>query len=160
MVDVSHGQELDYSAFSVIDASQIPYKQVAKYRSNSIAPMLYPSVIYDVARSYNSAYVFIEVNDIGQQVADILHHDLEYENLLMVTQRGRAGQVLGGGFGSGQSQMGIKTTKKVKQVGCLNLKNAIEADNFIIEDFDTISELTSFVSRGIPTKPIPDIMMI
>ena len=58
VVDVSHGEELDYSAFSVIDSSQIPYKQVAKYRSNSIAPMLYPSIIHDVAKKYNNAYVW------------------------------------------------------------------------------------------------------
>lgn len=148
VVDVSHGEELDYSAFSVVDASQIPYKQVAKYRSNSIAPMLYPSIIHDVATKYNDAYVFIEINDIGQQVADIMHYELEYENMLMVTQRGRAGQCLGGGFGVGQAQLGIKTTQKVKQVGCLNLKNAIEGDKLLIEDFDTISELTSFVSKG------------
>jgi hypothetical protein len=148
VVDVSHGEELDYSAFSVIDASQIPYKQVAKYRSNSIAPMLYPSIIHDVAKSYNNAYVFIEINDIGQQVADILHYDLEYENVLMVVQKGRAGQMLAGGFGQGQAQLGIKTTKKVKQIGCLNLKNVIEDDKLIIEDFDTISELTSFISKG------------
>jgi hypothetical protein len=148
VVDVSHGEEMDYSAFSVIDASQIPYKQVAKYRSNSIAPMLYPSIIHDVATQFNNAYVFIEINDIGQQVADILHYDLEYENLLMVVQKGRAGQMLAGGFGQGQAQLGIKTTKKVKQIGCLNLKNVIEDDKLIIEDFDTISELTSFISKG------------
>jgi hypothetical protein len=148
VVDVSHGEELDYSAFSVVDASQIPYKQVAKYRSNSIAPMLYPSIIHDVAKQFNNAYVFIEINDIGQQVADILHYDLEYENVLMVVQKGRAGQMLAGGFGQGQAQLGIKTTKKVKQIGCLNLKNVIEDDKLIIEDFDTISELTSFISKG------------
>jgi len=148
VVDVSHGEELDYSAFSVVDASQIPYKQVAKYRSNSIAPMMYPSIIHDVAKRYNNAYVFIEINDVGQQVADILHYDLEYENVLMVVQKGRAGQMLAGGFGQGQAQLGIKTTKKVKQIGCLNLKNVIEDDKLIIEDFDTISELTSFISKG------------
>jgi hypothetical protein len=148
VVDVSHGEELDYSAFSIVDASQIPYKQVAKYRSNSIAPMMYPSIIHDVAKQFNNAYVFIEINDIGQQVADILHYDLEYENILMVVQKGRAGQMLAGGFGQGQAQLGIKTTKKVKQIGCLNLKNVIEDDKLIIEDFDTISELTSFISKG------------
>ena len=147
-VDVSHGEDLDYSAFSVIDASQLPYRQVAKYRSRSIAPMMYPSIIYDVAQKYNNAYVFVEINDIGQQVASILYEDLEYENILMIASRGRAGQVLSGGFGSEKTQLGITMSKKVKQIGCINLKNMIEGDRLIIEDFDTISELTSFISKG------------
>jgi hypothetical protein len=148
VVDVSHGEGLDFSAFSVIDSGQFPYRQVARYQSAAIAPMAYPTVIQNAALKYNSAFVFVEVNDIGQQVADILHHDLEYDNMMMVTTRGRAGQVLGAGFGVGQAQLGIKTSKKVKQIGCMNLKNLIEADKFIIEDFDTIAELTSFVARG------------
>ena len=148
IVDVSHSEGLDYSAFSVIDSSEFPYRQVAKYRNASVSPMTYPTIIENSARKYNDAFVLVEVNDIGQQVADIMHSDLEYDNLMMVTQRGRAGQVLGGGFGVGQSQLGVRTSKKVKQVGCLNLKNLIEDDKFIIEDFDTIAELTSFVARG------------
>ena len=148
VVDVSHGEGLDFSAFSVIDSSEFPYKQVAKYRNATIAPLAYPTIVHNAAQKYNDAFIFVEINDIGQQVADILHYDLEYENMLMVTQRGRAGQVLGGGFGKGQAQIGIKTTRKVKQVGCLNLKHLVEGDKLIIEDFDTVSELTSFVSKG------------
>jgi len=148
VVDVSHGEGLDYSAFSIIDSSEFPYKQVAKYRNATIPPLTYPTIIQNAALKYNDAFVLVEINDIGQQVADILHHDLEYDNMLLVTQRGRAGQVLGGGFGIGQAQIGIKTTKKVKQVGCLNLKNLVENDKLLIEDFDTIAELTSFVARG------------
>ena len=108
---------------------------------------MYPTVILDVAKKYNDAFIFVEVNDIGQQVADIIHHDLEYENLLKVTVKGRAGQMLSGGF-SVQTQFGIKTTKKVKQIGCSNLKTLIEDDKLMIYDFDTISELTSFISKG------------
>lgn len=148
VVDVSHGEGLDFSAFSVIDTTEMPYRQVATYRNANIPPMAYPTIIHNAALRYNSAAVFVEVNDIGQQVADILHHDLEYDNILQVTQRGRAGQVLGGGFGVGKAQLGIKTTKKVKSVGCLNLKNLIEDDKLIVEDFNTISELTAFVHKG------------
>lgn len=147
VVDVSHGEGMDYSAFSVIDASEIPYKQVAKYRNSKISPLMYPTVIHNVAKKYNEALVFIEVNDIGQQVADIMHHDFEYENLLKVTVKGRAGQMLSGGF-SAHTQFGIKTTKKVKQIGCSNLKSLIEDDKLLIYDFDTISELTSFIAHG------------
>jgi len=148
VVDVSHGEDLDYSAFSIFDSSGLPYKQVAKYRNSSISPMLYPSIIYDVATHYNNAWVLVEINDVGQQVSDILYHDLEYENMLMLSVRGRAGQQLTGGFGTGKSQVGIKTSKKIKSIGCLNLKNMVEGDKLIVQDFDTISELTSFVAKG------------
>jgi hypothetical protein len=146
--DVSHGEGLDYSAFSVIDSTELPYKQVAKYRSGNISPLLYPNIIIDVANKYNEAYVLVETNDIGQQVGEILHGDLEYENLMMLTTKGRAGQVLSGGFGPGKSHVGIRTSKKVKQIGCQNFKNLVEDDQLIIQDFDTISEITSFVAKG------------
>ena len=112
-VDVSRGTSKDYSAFTVIDISQIPYKLVAKYRDNEVKPLLFPSKIYDVARAYNQAFVMVEVNDIGEQVANTLQFDLEYDNLIMASMRGRAGQVLGGGFSGGRAQLGVSTTKSV-----------------------------------------------
>ena len=81
----------DDLAFIVFDVTQFPYKVVAKYRNNEIKPMLFPNVILDVAKGYNNAYLLVEVNDIGDQVASILQYDLEYENLLMASMRGRAG---------------------------------------------------------------------
>ena len=147
IVDTSRGQGLDYSAFSVIDVSQMPYRQVAKYRNNEISPMLYPNAIYAIAKKYNEAFVLVEVNDIGGQVADILYYDIEYENIMMTSMKGRAGQQIGGGFAK-DSCLGIKTTKQVKRIGCATLKDMIEHDILIIEDFDTISELTTFSSKG------------
>ena len=97
-VDVARGIDGDYSAFTVFDTSTVPYKLVAKYRNNQIKPLLFPDIIHRVAKSYNHAYVLIEVNDVGAQVADILQYDLEYDNLLMAAMRGRAGQVVGQGF--------------------------------------------------------------
>ena len=52
-----------------------------------------------------------------------------------------------GGFGKGGSQIGLRTTVAVKKVGCSNLKSLIEEDKLIIEDFDTVNELTSFVAK-------------
>ena len=145
--DVSRGVGLDYSAFSVFDVTRQPYRQVAKYRKNDISPMLYPNVIFTTAQKYNDAFVLVEVNDIGQQVSDILYHDMEYENMMMVTMHGRNGQQIGGGFSKNVS-MGIRTTKQVKRIGCATLKDLIERDNLIIEDFDTISELTTFIGKS------------
>ena len=146
-VDVSRGVGLDYSAFVVVDITEMPYKMVAKFRSKDISPLLYPTIIYNVAKHYNEAYVLIEINDIGQQVADILHQDLEYDNILATAVKGRAGQQISGGF-SGGSSMGIRTTKQVKRIGCSNLKDLVEQDKFIIQDYDTIVELSSFISRN------------
>ena len=145
--DVARGVGLDYSAFSVFDVSKQPYRQVAKYRKNDISPLLYPNVIFTTAQKFNEAFVLVEVNDIGQQVADILYHDMEYENMMMVTMHGRNGQQIGGGFSKNVS-MGIRTTKQVKRIGCATLKDLIERDNLIVEDFDTISELTTFIGKS------------
>ncbi len=146
-VDTARGQGNDYSAFSVFDTTQMPYTVVATYRSNTIAPMLYPNIINAVGKKYNTAHVFIEVNDIGGQVADILHADLEYDNILMCTVKGRKGQVLSGGFGQGESIMGIRQTTVTKRVGCATLKSLVEGDQLLVEDFNTIAEMTSFVAK-------------
>jgi hypothetical protein len=148
VADVARGTKNDYSAFIVFDVSTVPYQIVAKYRDNEIKPMLFPNVIHDVAKSYNMAYVMVEVNDIGEQVATALQFDLEYENLIMASMRGRAGQVVGGGFSGGKAQLGVRTTKAVKKIGCSNLKQMIEDNKLIVEDYDTINELSTFIVKG------------
>jgi hypothetical protein len=146
--DVSRGTKNDYSAFLVFDVSEMPYRIVAKFRDNEIKPLIFPAKIYDVARAYNQAFVLIEVNDIGEQVATTMQFDLEYDNLIMASMRGRAGQVLGGGFSGGRAQLGVRTTKAVKRIGCSNLKQMIEDNKLIIEDLDIISELSTFIVKG------------
>ena len=143
VADSAQGKGVDYSAFIVFDVSEMPYKQVAKFRDNTISPMLYPNVIYNVGNKYNCAHVLIEVNDIGSQVADTLHHDLEYENIMIITMRGRAGQQIGGGFAK-NIQLGIRTSKQIKRIGCATLKDIVEQDQLIIPDYETIRELTTF----------------
>ena len=146
-VDVSRGAGIDYHAFTVIDTTEIPYKVVATFKNNELAPVLYPNIIYGVAKEYNNAYVLIEVNDIGGQVADILHGDLEYENMLCTSVKGRKGQVLGEGFGQ-NTVFGIRTTQPVKRIGCSTIKNIIENDKLIINDIEIIQELTSFIVKN------------
>ena len=146
--DVSRGTQNDYSAFVVVDVTEIPYKIVAKFRDNEIKPLLFPAKIYDVARAYNQAFVMVEVNDIGEQVANALQFDLEYDNLIMASMRGRAGQVLGGGFSGGRAQLGVRTTKAVKRIGCSNLKQMVEDNKLIVEDLEIITELSTFIVKG------------
>ena len=74
----------------------MPYKLVAKYRSNEIKPVVFPNIINEICRKYNMAYVLVETNDLGQQVADALQFECEYDNMIMCTQKGRSGQILGG----------------------------------------------------------------
>ena len=146
--DVARGVSGDYSAFLVVDTTTIPYRLVARYKNNDIKPILFPNIIVDVAKNYNQAFVLVEVNDIGGQVADIIQYDLEYENLLMCAMRGRAGQQLGQGFSGKKTQMGVKMSTAVKQVGCSNLKVLIEDDKLVIPDYDCIAELTTFIQKG------------
>jgi hypothetical protein len=147
-VDVSRGISSDYSAFVILDVTQAPYKIVAKYRNNDIKPLVFPSIIERVAKTYNNSFILIEINDLGQQVADNLQFELEYDNMMMVTQRGRSGQVLGGGFSGRGNQLGLRMTKGTKKIGTSNLKSLIEGDKLIINDFDIISELSTFISKG------------
>ena len=146
-VDVSRGMKLDYSAFIIVDISQYPHKVVGKYRNNTIKPMLYPDIIVQVAKKYNNAWILCEVNDIGDQVASIIFYDMEYENLLMTSMRGRAGQVLGHGFSGGKTQLGLKMAKAPKKIGTSNLKQLVESDKVFINDFNIINELTTFIER-------------
>ena len=146
--DVARGTSRDYSAFIVFDITQMPYTIAAKYRDNEIKPLVYPQKIYDVARAYNQAFVLIEINDIGEGVANTMQFDLEYDNLVMASMRGRAGQVLGGGFSGGKAQLGVRTTKAVKTVGCSNLKQLVEDDKLIVEDYDLVNELSTYIVKG------------
>ncbi len=147
-VDVARGLTKDYSAFCVIDTTTIPYKLVAKYRNNKVKPLLFPNIIHQVVTSYNHAFTLIEVNDIGGQVADIMQFDLEYDNLLMSSMRGRAGQVVGQGFSGSKVQLGVKMSTTVKKTGCANMKQLIEDDKLIFNDYDIIAELTTFIQKG------------
>ena len=147
-VDVARGVVKDYSAFVVTDITTFPHRVVSKYRNNEIKPMLFPNVIHQVATKYNNAFILCEVNDVGDQVASILNYDLEYENVLMCSMRGRAGQIVGQGFSGKKTQLGVKMSKTVKKVGALNLKTLIESDKLIFNDYEIMSELTTFIQKS------------
>jgi hypothetical protein len=143
-VDCSEGVGLDYHTINVLDVTETPYRQVAKYRNNKLPLLFFPTVIYSLCKRYNEAYALIETNNVGQQVVDILHYDLEYEYVYKIDHHHIKGQTISGGFRK-SSGFGIKTTKTVKKIGCANLKTLIESDKLLIQDFDTIAELNTFV---------------
>jgi hypothetical protein len=148
VVDVSRGKGLDYSAFQVIDITKMPYVQVCTFRDNMITPMDYASVLHQFGKFYNEAQIMVEVNDIGEQVASTLNEDYEYENMLFTENSGRSGKRLTTGFSS-KGDKGIRTTKTVKSIGCSILKLLIEQDQLILNDFNTIKELSTFSKKGV-----------
>lgn len=146
VVDTSEGVGGDNSAFSIIRVDTMPYKLVARYRNNKVSPLVYPNLIVKWAKYYNEAWVLVEVNK-SEQVAYIIHNELEYENLLYVTRTAK-GQVIGAGFGS-NTRMGVMTDKKTKRVGCFTFKDLVEQNKLIINDAETISEISTFIeSKG------------
>tara|TARA_R110001592_G_scaffold61640_5_gene188044 strand:+ start:27595 stop:29226 length:1632 start_codon:yes stop_codon:yes gene_type:complete len=147
-VDVARGTVKDYSAFVVFDVTQMPYRVVAKYRNNEIKPYVFPNIIAKIAKAFNTAHLLVEVNDLGQQVSDALHFEIEYDNLLMTTQRGRAGQLLGAQFSGRGTSLGVRMTKQIKKLGCSNFKTLIESDKLIVNDFNIIEEMSTFSRRG------------
>jgi len=147
VVDTARGVQGDYSAFVVFDVSELPYRVVAAYRNNMISPLLYPNIIYQISKHYNNAYILVETNDIGEQIANILQGDLEYENILTTINNGRSGQVISPGYGQ-QTRLGVRTTKAVKRIGCMGLKTLVESDKLSINDERVLYELFRFVNIG------------
>ena len=147
VVDTSRGVQGDFSAFIVFDVTELPYKVAATYKNNMISPQLYPNIVYQLSKHYNNAYILVETNDIGEQIASILRNDLEYENILTTVNNGRSGQVISPGYGQ-QTRLGVRTTKAVKRIGCMGLKTQVESDKLFIFDERILYELFRFVNIG------------
>ena len=145
-VDTSRALGLDYHAFVVIDVTAMPYKIVARFRNNTMPVMLLPNIIVSVGQRYNEASVLIETNDTGLQVSDIVHDDLEYENMISVSIKGKKGQ-RATGFGGGRVQHGVKMSSQIKKTGCLVLKEMVETDKLILTDFEVISEISTYIAQ-------------
>jgi hypothetical protein len=146
--DVSRGKGLDYSAFQILDVTKMPYNQVCVFRNNSVTPLDYADIIHRTAKSYNNAYVLVEINDIGEQVSSSIQYDFGYENMLFTENAGRSGKRVTTGFGGKTADKGVRTTKIVKSIGCSMMKLLIEQNQLIINDFQTINELSTFSKKG------------
>ena len=147
-VDVARGVDKDYSAFVIFDVTQMPYEVVALYKNNEVRPFIFPNIISEMAKRYNNAHILTEVNDIGQQIAEALNFEIEYPNIMMTTQKGRAGQLLGAMYSGRGSSMGVRMTKQIKRIGCANIKTLIEGDKLIVNSFKIIEEMSTFTKRG------------
>ena len=134
-VDVSKGRGQDYSTFTLIDISVQPFKQVAVYRNNTISPILFPNIIYKYAKVYNNAYVVIEANDQGSVVCNGLYYDFEYDNMHVESV-------------IKANALGIEMNRKVKRLGCSNIKDILESKKLHLVDEQTILETSTFVAKG------------
>ena len=151
-VDVARGTNKDYSAFIIFDVTKIGdkinYDVVATYKNNEVKPFVFPNIVAQTCKAYNEAHVLVEVNDLGQAISEAMHYELEYPNILMTTQKGRAGQILGAMFSGRGTSLGIRMTKQIKKVGCANFKTLMEGDKLLINDFNIIEEMSTFSRRG------------
>lgn len=147
IVDTSRGKGLDYSAFSIIDTTALPYIQVCTFRNNEITPIEYTEIVYNMCVQYNNAYILVESNDVGSQVADLIHHQFEYENQIYTEAKGSLGRSVSYGF-SPSTTRGIRTTRPVKNLGCSILKLLIEQDKLIAHDKQTIQEMMTFSAKN------------
>ena len=141
-VDVSEGIGKDYSIASVFDITQAPYKHVAVFRNNITPPLMFSTPVYQLAKSYNEAFVVVESNSVGKITADTLYYDFEYENMLTGAVKDSENVV------SSSGHIGVRTTRKTKAIGCSSLKTMIESDTLLTTDFNTVSELASFIKKG------------
>jgi len=141
-VDTGHGKGLNFSAFSVFDITEYPFKQVATFRADDISPFMYPNIVLKIAQQFNKAWVVIENNDMGSVVAAIFNYDLEYEN--MVNPK----DVLGESSGKTKYEVGTRTTTRTKSIGCSTLKDLVEDKKLILQDEQTITELMTFIAKG------------
>ena len=143
-VDIGMGQGLDYSVINVTDISESPFRQVAVWRNNLISATMLAPMIRDIGTYYNNAFVLMEINFEGHAVADMLHNELEYPSVITILPHPKKGQLLSGGFGP-KCRFGLKMTEATKRIGCSGLKTLFENDKYIVNDYQTLRELTTFV---------------
>lgn len=134
-VDVSKGRGQDFSTFTIMDVTSTPFKQVATFKDNVMSPLIFPDIIIKYAKLYNMAWIIVENNDAGAVVCNAIYYEYEYENMFV-----ESAVKMGG--------IGVTMTKKVKRIGCSNLKDLVEMGKLEIVDSDTISEMSTFQLRG------------
>lgn len=122
----------DALGMQVIDITSFPLKQVCTFfAKEGVSYLQSPEIVNMLGLWYNTAILFIENNEIGQEVANMIHYDIEYENV----------------YFEKPTLAGFRTTKKTKRVGCSNMKILIENLKIEINDFDTIAQLSTFIRK-------------
>lgn len=146
-VDIGQGQGLDYSVINVTDISESPFRQVAVWRNNTLIPALVAPMIKEIAQYYANAFVFLEINGEAGIIADMLVNDLEYENVISVFSHPKKGQQLSTSFHP-KARFGLRVTEATKRIGCSGFKSMMLNDRYIINDYETLRELTTYVAKN------------
>ena len=132
-VDAAKGTGLDYSVIQVLKiTNEHDVSQVAVYRYNMIEPYNFAQVCIETSKFYNNAYMMIENNGEGGQVADAIWYNFEYDYILNCDKKG----------------IGIRSTKKSKLAANLLLKRYLEHGWLDIIHKDTIAELSKYEETG------------
>lgn len=122
----------DALGMQVLDITSFPLKQVATFfAKDGVSYLQSPEIVNILGNYYHAAILFIENNEIGQEVANMLHFDIEYENV----------------YFENSTLPGFRTTKKTKRIGCENLKLLVENYKLEINDFDTVAQLSTFIRK-------------
>jgi len=142
-VDVSEGKGLNYSVLQCIDITTMPWEQVCVFRSNLMGPHEFAQIIHQTAKSYNSAMILVEYENLGPQVSDILFNDFGYENLLSTASQGAKGKQITMAAGRGVDR-GVKMTQIVRSMGCSLIKLLIEQNKLKVIDYNSVHEFATF----------------
>lgn len=148
-LDVSRGKGLDFSAISIFDVTQMPFKQVLAYKNNQITPLDFSFVALTLIKQYNNAFVLTEINDIGEQVSQSLFFDHGYEYIISTSKLTHGNKRVTVYTGNSKNpDRGLRMTTLVKKIGCMQLKLLIEQNQLLIPDVWTIDELKTFSKRA------------
>lgn len=142
-VDTAEGIGKDYTVATIFDITNQPFRQVAVYRSNTISISSVSEILMKLCKSYNEAYLIIETNGVGKSVADAMYYEYEYENMLISKIDDGEAKV-----SFKMDYIGLRQTMKTKRIGCATLKTLIENNILLIQDFETVQELSNFIKKG------------
>jgi len=128
-VDSAKGTGKDYSVIQVLKiVNEHEIVQVAMYRDNKIEANDFAQVVISVSKFYNDAYMMVENNDVGGEVANAIWNEYECDKVVLYDKKG----------------VGVRATKKTKLAGNLLLKRYIENGWLEIIDKNTITELSKY----------------
>lgn len=149
VADVSRGKGIDNSSISVIKISSLPYKVVATYYCDNISPDMFADVIYQSHKKYNDGVVLVENNDAGCETLRVLNDTYECESILGTIAGTMSGDRKRISINGGQGfELGIRTTKSTKSIGCSRLKTLLENNTLLLGDKNMIDELNRFSRKG------------
>ena len=134
-VDCAEGKGRDYNVFTVIDLSTKPNEIVAVYRNNTVSYKIIHAPLHDLINKYggDDVLLVVENNSVGNFVIEMLQDDFEVDCSI---------------YAEKPTELGLRTTKKTKRIGCLELRSNAKHKKILITDANMINEFLTFVRKG------------